>query len=262
MTYSKWTISLLIPLLFVSGCVGGGVKKDEPPEKEHIKIVELRNEIAETNMHMEEMNNKFMLLQEKVVANAEKNEALKLELSALKAALVKAKVKVGSAGAGGAGDDTSKPRDLKIITLKDVEVAAEEEAKRKRVTPRPATAEDVYSKGQDLFLSGKYKEARNVFRTIVKKFPDHSLADNALYWMGESYYSTQNYEMAIVQFRKVSTSYPDENKCPDAILKTGYSYLELERPEEAAVSFERLISDYPDSEAAFKAAKKIKEIPK
>ena len=86
---------------------------------------------------------------------------------------------------------------------------------------------ETYSKGQDYFMGGRYREARYVFEQVVGRYPDHDLADNSLYWIGESYYTEYNFEDAIKAFSGVVDDYPKGNKAPAALLKVGYSYLEL-----------------------------------
>lgn len=244
MTYKIYAALALVPFVFAGGCATEKIKKDPPPEKERLLIVDLKNSMAETNMRLEELNNKFMLLQEKVMANAEKTAALKKEL---KTKEVKAPKKEPA-------KESPPPKGLRVITLEDLEATETEAAE--------PTVDEIYNEGQDLFLSGKYKAARRALKTVVEKFPGHHLADNALYWSGESYYATEEYEMALLKFKTVMKKYPGENKAPAALLKIGYSYIELENPEKAARAFKELIKLYPDSEAAYKARKKLKEISK
>ena len=49
--------------------------------------------------------------------------------------------------------------------------------------------------------------------------PDHSLADNAMYWLGECHYSSGQYAKAVTVFKKLVKAYPKAEKVPDALLK-------------------------------------------
>jgi tol-pal system protein YbgF len=222
----KWLkntfFAALVPIFF--GCAT--VPEHNPPSgKENLRIVELKKSVDETNIRLDELNNKFLLLQEKVVANTQKLNAK--------------------------GTQVVPPKGLKVIKLK------EEEAEAKETPPNP---EGLYGLGQDLFIAGRYEKAREVFSNLVERFPAHGLADNALYWVGESYYSEKDYDQALIKFKEVVDRYPDENKAPDSLLKVGYSYIELEDMEKGADVLKRLLKDYPESEAADKAGKKLREI--
>jgi len=119
-------------------------------------------------------------------------------------------------------------------------------------------AEPMYNRGQDLFMAGRYEEARQVFTSFIKAYPRHSLSDNALYWIGEAYYTEKDFEKALEKFAEVSDKYPEENKTPDALLKAGLSLKEMGRSEQANAYFERLLSKYPSSNAAAMARKALK----
>lgn len=227
-------ILFAVPVLFFYGCATTVTEKELPPVNEELHIVELKKSTAETDTRLDELNNKFLLLHEKVTANSEKLEELKTRVTTV-----------------------VPPQDLRVIKLTD-QGTAEEEPAAKEPAPDP---EALYTRGQDLFLAGKHKRAIEVFSGLAEKFPGHSLADNALYWTGESYYSLRDFERALVKFKEVVDRYPSENKAPAAMLKLGYSHMELDRIEKGAGVLKRLLSEYPESEAADKARKKLKEIP-
>ncbi len=188
----------------------------------------------ETSEKVEELNNKFILLHEKVEAVRHK---------------MRRRVDVPDA----------PPEGLEIVRLGE---EPEEEAKfpvrrASKKAKASGSAEFQYNRGQDLFMSGRYREARGVFLELSRSFPNHSLADNALYWLGEAYYTEQNYEKALKWFRKASGKYPDGNKAPDALLKVGYSYREMLSNDKARRAFKEVQDRYPDSDAAVSAGKAL-----
>ncbi len=218
-----------VPVLILFGCATVD-ERELLPLTEELQIVELKKSIAETKVRLEELNNKFLLLQEKVAANTEQLEDLSGKVTTV-----------------------VPPEGLKVIKLK------EEEAVEGKAEPNP---EALYSLGQDLFIAGKYERAIEVLSSLAEKFPGHGLADNALYWMGESYYSLRDFEGALVNFQHVVDRYPEGNKAPDAMLKLGYSYMELNEVENGSKVLKRILIEYPESEAAIKARKRLEEIPK
>ncbi|MEE9613539.1 MAG: tol-pal system protein YbgF [Thermodesulfobacteriota bacterium] len=207
--------------------------------KKPTPVVELRDSVDKINDRLDELNNKFLLLQEKVEANRE--------------------AVGGSAGESGAeGFSTAPPKGLKVVKLTEKKPAAEE----REVTGggKGPSPEQLYSRGQDLFIAGKYERARKVFSRLVEEFPIHNLADNALYWSGEAYYSEGDYEKALAKFNEVAERYPGENKAPDALLKVAFSHIELHEAGKASSVLKRIIKLYPESGAADKAGEKLEEI--
>jgi len=128
----------------------------------------------------------------------------------------------------------------------------------------PAQTEDLdpvklYKKGRTLLLERNIPMAQALFSDFVKKFPDHNLADNALYWLGECSYTTGDYEKAAEIFKTLIQTYPKGQKIPDALLKTGYSYMSIDDVSQANHYFKKVITRYPFSPAADKAQQKLSQ---
>lgn len=134
-----------------------------------------------------------------------------------------------------------------------------------RPTPpsAPVTTENLdpvklYKKGRTLLLEEhNISTAQALLSDFVKKFPDHELADNALYWLGECSYTKGNYEQAAEIFKTLVQTYPKGQKVPDALLKTGYSYMSMDDVGQADHYFKQVITRHPFSPAADKAQKKL-----
>jgi tol-pal system protein YbgF len=227
-------IAYILAPLVLFGCAGIEKTEDSYGRLER-RIEEQRVLQEETLSRLEELNNKFILLHEKV-------EAEKAVLRRLLDVPVE------------------PPHGLKVVRLGEEE---EVEVPVERVTPvarAGQSAEILYGRGQDLFMSGRYGEARSVFMEFLRSFPAHGLADNALYWLGESYYSEQDYERALEWFAEAAGKYPGGNKAPDALLKVGYSYIELDLIANAQEALGELLDRYPDSEAAVSAGKALEKV--
>jgi len=115
----------------------------------------------------------------------------------------------------------------------------------------------LYQKARTLLLENDTNNAADLFSTFAKEHPDHSLADNALYWLGECHYSQGRYEKAISIFKDLVKQYPKAEKVPDALLKTGYAYLSLDDVNRASHFLKQVIKKYPFSPAAEKAQAKL-----
>ncbi len=212
----------LVVGLISTGCGGPKMQGAELSEKKKA-IIELKQAISELNTRMEDLNNRFSLLQEKVTSNAE-------QIQELSDTYTRAPL--------------TPPEDLKVVKLEEDTVSPEQ----------------FYSQAQDLFLSGRYRDARVVFSELVNTYPSHELTDNALYWMGETYYTEEDYRAALKIFKSIVENYPRANKAPAAMLKWGYSLIELGSLDEAVEVLNRLLKKYPHSKAAHKARDKLENI--
>jgi tol-pal system protein YbgF len=117
----------------------------------------------------------------------------------------------------------------------------------------------LYQKARGLLLEGDLINAAQLFETFIAQHPNHSLADNAMYWLGECHYSSGQYKKAIGVFKELIKAYPKAEKVPDALLKTGYAYLSLDDVNRAHHYLKSVLTKYPFSPAAEKAQEKLKE---
>jgi tol-pal system protein YbgF len=118
----------------------------------------------------------------------------------------------------------------------------------------------LYNTALGTYNARDYLESKSLFEQFLWKYPQHDLADNALYWIGECLYSRKNYLGAIDQFKKLMRQYPEGGKVPGALLKTGYAYYSLEDFENARVYLKKVIVSYPFSSAADKAEAMLKRV--
>jgi len=117
----------------------------------------------------------------------------------------------------------------------------------------------LYKRARSLLLEGDMVNAAQLFETFIVQHPNHSLADNAMYWLGECHYSSGQYKKAIGVFKELVKAYPKAEKVPDALLKTGYAYISLDDVNRAHHYLKSVITKYPFSPAAEKAQEKLKE---
>jgi tol-pal system protein YbgF len=117
-----------------------------------------------------------------------------------------------------------------------------------------------YQGAFDALKQGRYDESTALFNAFLRQYPEHELADNALYWLGESHYVTQNYDQALATFSDLAARYPDGEKTADAELKIGYSLYELARYEEAETALLGVTQRYPDSTVARLAQSRLRAL--
>jgi len=120
------------------------------------------------------------------------------------------------------------------------------------------SAKVMYEKARALFLAGKFSDARTLFLRLTTAYPESDLADNAFYWSAESYYRKKDFRDAVVLYKVVIDRYPRGNKAADALMGLGATYDKLGESEKARAAFKRIERDYPESSAAKSALKRLK----
>jgi tol-pal system protein YbgF len=119
---------------------------------------------------------------------------------------------------------------------------------------RPSTYDDdakhSYDAALTLVNAKHYAEAREALAGFLVKWPDHPMADNAMYWRGECYFAQGDYANAAQEFEGLLSRFPAGNKASDALLKLGISKRKLGDNDAARQRFDRLRREFPKSEAA------------
>jgi tol-pal system protein YbgF len=170
-------------------------------------------------------------------------------------------------------EDVRQDRDKKEKTIRELEnkIQALEQQVRdleKQNAQKPSAVYkleyvnpvELYSKARNLLLEGNAADAAGLFNEFAKRHPDHSLADNALYWLGECHYTLGRYPQAVEEFKRLIQTYPKAEKVPDALLKIGYSYLSVDDVNRAGHYLKQVLKKYPFSPAAEKAQEKLNSI--
>jgi len=114
--------------------------------------------------------------------------------------------------------------------------------------PKAGNAEQEYAAALATFRAREHGQAVLDFIDFLAKYPKHSLAGNAQYWIGEAYWAQRDYRQALVEFDKVFEHGPA--KAPDAMLKVGLCHLRLSDVPRAQQAWQRVVNEYPKSESA------------
>lgn len=109
-----------------------------------------------------------------------------------------------------------------------------------------------YQHGYNLAINRQYQEAIQVFETLLASSSNHSLSDNAQYWIGECYFALGDYKAAILAFEKVFT-FKQSNKNDYAQYKLGLCYYNLNDMKRAREEFQSLVDNYKNPSLTGKA---------
>lgn len=117
----------------------------------------------------------------------------------------------------------------------------------------------IYEQALTNFYNKEYGEAVELFKLLLQRDPQNSLAGNCQFWLGQSLFELKRYQEAADEFYKV-LSYERTLKKDDALFSLGQSYLQMGAGDRARESFVRLLRDFPSSEFTSEAKNYIAKL--
>ena len=127
------------------------------------------------------------------------------------------------------------------------------------VVPRPAPTTvapgpgQIYAGALKMFRAREHGQAVLDFLDFLARYPNHSLAPSAQYWIAEAYYLQKDYRQALLEFEKVLAYGPSNPRMADALLRAGMASNQVRDAERAEQHWRRVVEQYPNSDAAQKA---------
>jgi tol-pal system protein YbgF len=122
------------------------------------------------------------------------------------------------------------------------------------VSLAPESPEVLYERSNESLLRRQFGDAEAGFSNFVSKYPDHSLAGSAQYWLGETYYAQGDFRQAAQNFLQGYKNYPKSRRAPDSLLKLGISLNKLGQKQQACAAFGTIGGEFPNAVAAKKRA--------
>lgn len=170
-----------------------------------------------------------------------------------------------SAGMGDETEDLQKKvaklendlrkKEMEIVDLRAQVTVQEEQLKNRPTQSSSGPVSSIsmeeyqsrYDEARAYFEARDYATAIQYFESLLAASTNHSLSDNAQYWIGECHYAQRQYDSAIIDFEKVFT-FAKSNKSDAAQLKLGLCYLRKGEKQKAQEELNRLLRNYPDSD--------------
>jgi tol-pal system protein YbgF len=118
----------------------------------------------------------------------------------------------------------------------------------------PESPESLYERSNESLLRRQFGDAEAGFSTFLSKYPDHSLAGSAQYWLGETFYAQNDFKRAAQTFLQGYKKYPKGRRAADSLLKLGISLNRLGQGEQACAAYQAVSSEYPKAVEARKRA--------
>jgi tol-pal system protein YbgF len=122
------------------------------------------------------------------------------------------------------------------------------------VSLAPESPETLYERSNESLLRRQFGDAEAGFSSFVSKYPDHSLAGSAQYWLGETFYAQGNFREAAQNFLHGYKNYPKSRRAPDSLLKLGISLNKLGQTQQACAAFGAIGGEFPNAVDAKKRA--------
>lgn len=115
-----------------------------------------------------------------------------------------------------------------------------------RLAERPDDPEALYYLGR---LTPEGAKSQAYFERLLKAYPDHDLADDALLELAEVAYAgpSGRYIHARTLYRQLLTAYPDSPLTPRALYRIGTTFLVTRQPDSAVVAFRTILDRFPES---------------
>ena len=76
--------------------------------------------------------------------------------------------------------------------------------------------EALYERSNESLLRRQFADAEAGFSSFIGKYPDHSLAGSAQYWLGETFYAQGDFRRAAQSFLQGYKNYPKSRRAPTA----------------------------------------------
>lgn len=116
--------------------------------------------------------------------------------------------------------------------------------------PRVDGSVAEYQAALQLVSARRFEDAFAALSAFLRAHPDHSYADNAMYWRAETLYARRDFRGAELELGEMVRRFPQGNKVSDALLRLGFCRQRQGDPEGARQYFRRVVAGFPGSVAA------------
>jgi TolA-binding protein len=127
---------------------------------------------------------------------------------------------------------------------------------------RYSWAAEDYATFQKAMIAGinNATEKINLLNTLIRKFPQSNLVDDANMEIANTYLADERFREAIPYLTTIINSTGNNSLKPQAYLKTGIAYYNLNNNESAIAQYKQLLDHYPNSPEAENALDNLKII--
>ena len=215
----------LLVLLFSGACASNSVTPQEVAELKQ-QVINLQKTQGIQNNRIEELNNKILLLKDKI-DNKEMNN----------------------------GSSSEAPLPIPPA------VTASENPIPVPVISAPAREKDgpekLYEQALQDLKKPQLSFLEHTVDQMLKNYKDSPLTNNALFLLAKAEFDHGQFSQGATQFEKLYKTYPDGNKAVAALFQLGLCYKKMGHFNEAKEAFQNVITVYPGSAEASAAEKEL-----
>jgi tol-pal system protein YbgF len=111
-------------------------------------------------------------------------------------------------------------------------------------------AEEIYNEALTAHGRGSFGAARLGFQEVVERFPGHTLAPEARYFLADIMEQEGESAEALAAFLRIAELHPAAPRVPEALYRAGLIHRSRGEQAEARRLFERVVNTWPNSPAA------------
>lgn len=108
----------------------------------------------------------------------------------------------------------------------------------------------AYDQAMAVLRGGDFDKAASVLGSFVQRYPASGYSESGRFWLGNALYGQKNYKEAINVFRSLVTGSPGHPRAPEAMLAVANCQIEMKDVRGARKTLDELLKAYPTSEAA------------
>lgn len=118
----------------------------------------------------------------------------------------------------------------------------------------------IYSDIVSSYQANDAMKLRYHLQSMMKKYPQSSYADNALYLAGRLSMENKNYPQALAHFKTITEKYPRSNRFVTAQFAKAMAYKKMNLSKQAREVFADIKNKYPGSPESLRAQNELKLI--
>ncbi|WP_153099562.1 tol-pal system protein YbgF [Paraburkholderia hayleyella] len=126
-------------------------------------------------------------------------------------------------------------------------------------TVQPGETE-AFNTASQQFRNGEYKNAAASFRSFIAQYTHSPYQPTAQYWLGNALYALRDYKGSTAALQNVVKNYPQHPRAPEALLAIANNQVEQGQKTAAKKTLEQLIAQYGSSTVAQTAQSKLSQI--
>lgn len=107
------------------------------------------------------------------------------------------------------------------------------------------------------FEAKDFARARELYATVLQRYPDADEAAEALWGVGESYFQLGEYAQAVIHFDRLTKNHPKSERVASSLLRIAECFEKLGQPEDAKLFYQHVVAEFPQSPEAKTARAKL-----